>query len=348
MKLPSLRVTQTKPALLTALSFAALLQINSEAHHLSSALYDTQTDTSVEGEIVRVEWRNPHVYFYLAIDTENNEPVILEVESPPPAVFRRAGWTRDTLRIGERVIVNGNPSRDPDRNIFLFDSLLTTDNTQIGLDSALASLPEQDAAILERAISLEGTWGTSFSLEANMLLIQSSRLDLTARGRADVESYVEETDNPALNCIPSTSPATMLVPDIKKIEVLSDVVLIRGEYEAMLRTVYLDRVSHGNAIPSMHGHSIGYLEGNTLTVDTTHFAPHRNGNAAGLPSGVGKHLIETFSLNNEGSHITYSYILEDPDYLMSSIRGEVQFAYRPDLGFVEIPCDLENARRFAQ
>jgi hypothetical protein len=40
--------------------------------------------------------------------------------------------------------------------------------------------------------------------------------------------------------------------------------------------------------------------------------------------------------------------LEDPEYLTQPVTGEVQWPYRPDLEYVALPCDLDNARRFAE
>jgi hypothetical protein len=67
----------------------------------------------------------------------------------------------------------------------------------------------------------------------------------------------------------------------------------------------------------------------------------------GLPSGSDKHLVERLELNAERTHLTYSFELEDPEYLDKPIKvGGMQWVYRPDLEFEELPCDLDNARRF--
>ncbi len=93
------------------------------------------------------------------------------------------------------------------------------------------------------------------------------------------------------------------------------------------------------------GHSIGRWDGGTLVVDTARFTPHRLGNGAGLPSGAGKHLVERFALNAEGG-LTYSFELEDPEYLKERVTGTSQWLYRPDVEYVATPCDRDNARRF--
>ena len=317
-------------------------------HHLTSVRFDTETETSISGTVTRVDWRNPHVYLYVEGNNDNNELVIWEIEGPPPATLHRAGWSRDSIAIGANVTINGNPGRNPDDNIFLFASLELGNGEVLGLMQAISALPQQDAAITERASSIEGTWGTVFDMEANLQLINTSQLTLTAKGQQALASYIEVTDNPGLNCTPGAPPAVMLIPDIKTIEINDGTVVIRGEFESMTRTVYLNQYSHEGAEVSLFGHSIGRWEGSTLVIDTTHFSPHRQGNAIGLPSGEQKQLIERLSLNEDGSRINYHYELADGEYLASTVSGEVEWAYRPDLEFVELPCDVENVRKFAQ
>ena len=72
------------------------------------------------------------------------------------------------------------------------------------------------------------------------------------------------------------------------------------------------------------------------------------GNARGVSSGSQKHLVERFELNPDGTGLTYRFELEDPEYLSALVTGELQSAYRPDLGFEPIDCNLEIARRFLE
>jgi len=186
------------------------------------------------------------------------------------------------------VTVNGNPGRNPEDNIFLFASLELEAGEVLGVLQAVSTLPRQDASVTERASSIAGTWGTVFSMEAILQLINTSKLELTEKGWEALASYVEVTDNPGLNCKPGALPSDTLVPDIITVVVKDEMVVIRGEYEAMTCTVFLNQGSHAGAVESIFGDSIGYWEDNTLVIDTTHFATHRQGNAIGLPSGEQK------------------------------------------------------------
>jgi len=168
-------------------------------------------------------------------------------------------------------------------------------------------------------------------------------LPATAQGAVAIAEY-KDTANPGVDCVPFTAPVYMVLPGIRSIEVRDDAVLVRGEDGAVERTVRLG-ATHAGAVASVQGHSVGRWEAGVLVVDTTHFAPHRLGNGAGLPSGLEKHLVERFALTPDGA-LNYSFVLEDPDYLTQSVAGTSQWAYRPEVAFVATPCSPENARRF--
>ena len=80
-----------------------------------------------------------------------------------------------------------------------------------------------------------------------------------------------------------------------------------------------------------------------LVVDTRNFADEV---WATLPSGEGKHLVESFVLSPDGKSMSYSFVLEDPEYLARPVSGSGEMSYRPDLKFGGIDCDLDLAKRF--
>jgi hypothetical protein len=335
--------------LLLTLLVGLLVHAEGLAHH-SASIYDREAPVSIEGAIVRYDWTNPHVYLYVEQETGPGERVTWEIEANPPAILRRLGWTEDTVKVGDRVTITGIAGRDLSKKIALMQTLEKTDATVLSMqeEHLLAALAAGDAAVPQQATSLDGTWVTLLDLAVVGPFIAASGLGLTEKGQTAVDSFVEATDSPAIQCIPSTAPLTMLTPDIKSIEVRLDVVLIRGEFDAAERTVYLNLDSHDGAAESIQGHSIGRWDGGALVIDTARFAPHRSGIAGRLRSGPEKHLVERLELNAEGSRLTYAFDLEDPEYLTAPIQGEIQWSYRPDLQYTALPCDLDNARRFTE
>jgi len=82
------------------------------AHHSFSAEYDAKKPVTLKGVITKVEWMNPHVYFYLDVEDENGKVTNWALEMGPPNGLQRAGWTRNTMTIGDEVIVDGVLAKD--------------------------------------------------------------------------------------------------------------------------------------------------------------------------------------------------------------------------------------------
>lgn len=82
------------------------------AHHSVSAEFDVHRQITFVGVITRVEWSNPHVYFYVDVKDASKRVTNWAFESAGPNTLARMGWMRDTLKAGDRVTVVGFPARD--------------------------------------------------------------------------------------------------------------------------------------------------------------------------------------------------------------------------------------------
>ena len=84
------------------------------AHH-SQSEYDSRKKVEVEGTVSKVEWKSPHAWIYVDVTNDKGEKVNWHFELPSPNTLMRRGWTRDSLKIGDRIKVTGSPARnDPD------------------------------------------------------------------------------------------------------------------------------------------------------------------------------------------------------------------------------------------
>ena len=79
------------------------------SHH-SQSEYDLRGKVEVEGAVTKVEWRSPHAWIYVDVTNARGEKVNWSFELPSPVTLMRRGWTRDTLKPGDRVKVSGAPA----------------------------------------------------------------------------------------------------------------------------------------------------------------------------------------------------------------------------------------------
>ncbi len=172
---------------------------------------------------------------------------------------------------------------------------------------------------------------------------------LTEKGKRDRTAIREGNLPDSPPCTPATAPGIMVAPDIKLVEVFEDVVRIGREWDGVLRDVDMKAISHEGVPASLHGHSIGHWDGEVLVIDTARFTSNPRGNGYSLPSSEQKHLIEKLRLNDAKSLLIYSFVLEDPEYLLEPVTSpELQWTYRPDMEFAPLPCDSANAVRHIQ
>ena len=85
------------------------------AHHSVSAEFDTTKTIKFTGKVTGINWGNPHIYTLIeAPDPASGKMVVFRVEGGPPNSLFRAGWRKDTLKVGETVTVTGNRAKNPE------------------------------------------------------------------------------------------------------------------------------------------------------------------------------------------------------------------------------------------
>ena len=83
------------------------------AHHSFAAEYDREKPLKITGAVTKVEWSNPHVYFYIDVkDPKTGRVASWAFEMAAPAVLQRTGWKRSSMKIGDLLIVDGWAAKD--------------------------------------------------------------------------------------------------------------------------------------------------------------------------------------------------------------------------------------------
>ena len=87
------------------------------AHHSFAAQYDATKAIRLTGTLVRVEWTNPHTYFYLDVKEDTGQVVQWGCEGGAPGALSRRGFKRGDVKIGDTIIIDGYRSKDGSRLI---------------------------------------------------------------------------------------------------------------------------------------------------------------------------------------------------------------------------------------
>ena len=99
--------------LAVALALLAVTPGPAAGHHSFSAEFDITKKFNFTGTVTKVEWANPHVFFYVDVKDEKTGAVTnWAMEMGSPNGLMRAGWSRSTIKNGDRVTVEGSLARD--------------------------------------------------------------------------------------------------------------------------------------------------------------------------------------------------------------------------------------------
>jgi hypothetical protein len=80
-------------------------------HHSFAAEFDASKPVTLQGTITKVEWTNPHTWFYIDVQ-DNGKVVNWAVEGGAPNVLYREGWRPDSLKVGETVTITASRAKD--------------------------------------------------------------------------------------------------------------------------------------------------------------------------------------------------------------------------------------------
>jgi len=90
----------------------SILMVSAQAHHSFRAQYDSAKPIEVTGYVTKIDWMNPHVYFYIDVVNAQGKTESWAFEMGPPHMLEQRGWKRNSMAIGDELEVSGTRARD--------------------------------------------------------------------------------------------------------------------------------------------------------------------------------------------------------------------------------------------
>ena len=123
----------SRPVAVFALCLSLATVKSAIAHHSFSAEFDGSRAIRIEGPLSKLEWTNPHSYFYVDVKDDKGSVATWGCEGASPGVLSRRGFSKGEVKLGDNLVVDGYPARDGShlmnaRRIYLNGKLIFEDS----------------------------------------------------------------------------------------------------------------------------------------------------------------------------------------------------------------------------
>ena len=106
------------------------------AHHSFAAEFDTKKPITLKGHVTKIDWMNPHIWFYVNVKDEKGAITNWGFEMGPPHLVQGRGWTRTTMKIGDEVIVDGTLAKNGSKRVNARSVTMASTGTKLGAGSS--------------------------------------------------------------------------------------------------------------------------------------------------------------------------------------------------------------------
>ncbi len=272
----------------------------------------------------------------------------MDVESIPATRLQRVGLPPDLFQVGDTVKVAGFPSRRYADEMYA-NNLLLPDGREVLLDTPVAYWTNDTIGIglditpgergSDRSLGIFRVWSTDGQFFRERGATLASLLTDAARARRE-EWDPFAPGNPFLACVPKGMPQIMGQPNPIEIVNRGDEIIIRLEEFDTVRVISMAQPSAENRTPRLLGHSYGRWEGDTLVVETDGI-DYPYFSQDGLMQSEQMHVIERFTVNEDGSRLDYEQTLSDPWLLTGTYTRSKSLVWVPGDRVLPFGCGNE-------
>ncbi len=345
------------PRLTTSIYLAVLLApLPGLAHHSAAGFYDEDVFLEIEGEIVAVLWRNPHVSYTIRTTDADGGEAIWEIEGASVNRLSRRGLTADMMPVGAHVKIAGNPSREGRNTMEVTNMLLPSGKELLLLNPNLPKRWSDDllgtafvaidsdraAAAGDTARGIFRVWNLAFEGDSDIGALWNDDYPLTAAARAARENWQPITDNPLARCIAPGMPTTMSGPYPSEFVPQGADILLRIEEFDNERLIHMDSGASADGQPSSPlGYSVGLWDESTLIVTTTNIDwPWFD--RQGVPQSDAVEIVERFTFSADESRLDYSATITDPATFTEPVVLDTYRVWAPGEVIAPYDCVISN------
>jgi hypothetical protein len=338
-----------------ALLGALLLPYAAFGHHSFATTFNPDVIDELEGEIIEVRWRNPHVNFTLKTVDDSGAEVLWGIESQSLSIMRRMDLATPFIHVGETVKVAGNPARRSDVNAMFVQNILLPSGEEwvfkFGASPADLRWSDRLMGTTETWFASEGeaseaergifrVWSTTLADGAGWL--GRSSYPLTDSARAAVAEFDPIADAPLANCAPKGMPYIVTQPYPMEFVEQSDTILLRIEEYDTVRTIHMgSAAAEETPPPSLLGYSIGHWDNDTLVVRTTGVNyPYFDG--SGIPQSDAAEYVERITAAKDGSRLDYTITISDPATFSEPVVLEKFWVWLSDVTVEPYNCEVDD------
>lgn len=98
--------------IMIGIGLAIVLARPVSGHHSFSAEFDANKFVTLKGAVTKIEWANPHIWVYLDVKDDQGHVQPWQCEGGPPNTLTRNGWSRDSLKPGDEIVIDGALAKD--------------------------------------------------------------------------------------------------------------------------------------------------------------------------------------------------------------------------------------------
>jgi Family of unknown function (DUF6152) len=124
-----------KNSILVAFVGIGLIAAPVLGHHSFAAQYDRSKPVTLKGTVTKVEWMNPHIYFYVDVKDDADHVTNWAIEGGAPSMLYRNGWRIESLKVGDKVTIDGWIAKDGSNLANMRTATLADGKTVFGASS---------------------------------------------------------------------------------------------------------------------------------------------------------------------------------------------------------------------